>query len=241
MFSWGENDAMSLNVLVDVIMCLYVMWYAPWLCVQLELFMWYAPWLCVQLELFMWYAPWLCVQLEAFMCYAFSDSLLLTPLCCDDIHDVTPRVSALAGCDRLVSEPLVIEKEAPSFDGLKPQPLLNSPSLDVSLRDVIGPEPPIKPHSPDSSRMKGLESKKVSPLGEELSLFDRPNKVEKGRILEAHRLEPIFQQQISQRMAHSHHDEAWKFLGSFIGQFLDDDLNQLSHVSSPLLSKPGEY
>ncbi|GJR15951.1 hypothetical protein Tco_0798603 [Tanacetum coccineum] len=41
--------------------------------------------------------------------YAFSDSLLLTPLCCDDIHDVTPRVSALAGCDKLVSEPLVIE------------------------------------------------------------------------------------------------------------------------------------
>ncbi|GJS24918.1 hypothetical protein Tco_0453550 [Tanacetum coccineum] len=37
-------------------------------------------------------------------------SLLLTPLCCDDIHDVTPRVSALAGCDRLVSEPMVIEK-----------------------------------------------------------------------------------------------------------------------------------
>ncbi|GJS51203.1 hypothetical protein Tco_0624565 [Tanacetum coccineum] len=39
------------------------------------------------------------------------DSLLLTPLCCDDIHDVTPRVSALAGCDRLVSEPLVIEND----------------------------------------------------------------------------------------------------------------------------------
>ncbi|GJR18967.1 hypothetical protein Tco_0967494 [Tanacetum coccineum] len=42
--------------------------------------------------------------------YACSDSLLLTPLCCDDIHEVTLRVSALAGCDRLVSEPLVIEK-----------------------------------------------------------------------------------------------------------------------------------
>ncbi|GKB21190.1 hypothetical protein Tco_0855113, partial [Tanacetum coccineum] len=41
--------------------------------------------------------------------YACSDSLLLTPLCCDDIHDVTPHVSALAGCDRLVSEHLVIE------------------------------------------------------------------------------------------------------------------------------------
>ncbi|GJW44701.1 hypothetical protein Tco_0073500 [Tanacetum coccineum] len=35
----------------------------------------------------------------AFIC----DSLLLTPLCCDDIHDVTARVSALAGCDRLVA------------------------------------------------------------------------------------------------------------------------------------------
>nr|GEV73607.1 hypothetical protein [Tanacetum cinerariifolium] len=30
----------------------------------------------------------------------FSDFLLLTPLCCDDIHDVTPRVSTLAGCDK---------------------------------------------------------------------------------------------------------------------------------------------
>nr|GEU73265.1 hypothetical protein [Tanacetum cinerariifolium] len=44
-----------------------------------------------------------------------------------------------------------------SFDGPEPQPLLNSPSLDVSLRDVIGPEPPIKPHSPDSSRMKVVD------------------------------------------------------------------------------------
>ncbi|GJW53696.1 hypothetical protein Tco_0097781 [Tanacetum coccineum] len=52
----------------------------------------------------------------------------------------------------------------------------------------------------------GLESKEVSPLGEELSLFDRPNKVERGRILEAHRLEPILQQKISQCMAPSHHD-----------------------------------
>ncbi|GJT43570.1 hypothetical protein Tco_0952285 [Tanacetum coccineum] len=50
------------------------------------------------------------IALEFAPDYAFSVSLLLTPLCCDDIHDVTPRVSALAGCDRLVSEPLVIEK-----------------------------------------------------------------------------------------------------------------------------------
>ncbi|GKB84900.1 hypothetical protein Tco_0957172 [Tanacetum coccineum] len=104
-------------------------------------------------------------------------------------------------------------REVPSFDGPEPQPLLNSPSLDVSQGDVIGPEPPIKPHSPDSSRMKemfddhwGFESKEVSPLGEELSLFKRANEVKRGRILEAHRLESILQQQISQHMAPSHHD-----------------------------------
>ncbi|GJV54715.1 hypothetical protein Tco_1455720 [Tanacetum coccineum] len=96
-------------------------------------------------------------------------------------------------------------REVPSFDEPEPQPLLNSPSLDISLGDVMGPKLPIKPHSPDSSRMKemfdddwGLESKEVSPVGEELSLFDRPNEVERGRILEAHRLESILQQQISQ-------------------------------------------
>nr|GEU34253.1 hypothetical protein [Tanacetum cinerariifolium] len=147
-------------------------------------------------------------------------------------------------------------REVPSFDGPEPQPLLNSSSLDVSLRDVIGLEAPIKPHILDSSRIKvvdyltnqtppsphvanshpkgvysyynlgiddpkrhygfkpgllgksislgadilnwemfdddwRLESKEVSPLGEELSLFDRPNEVEKGRILEVHCLEFI--------------------------------------------------
>nr|GEV51014.1 zinc finger, CCHC-type [Tanacetum cinerariifolium] len=39
-----------------------------------------------------------------------------------------------------------------------------------------------------------LESKEVSPLIEELSLIDRPNEVEKGIILKAHRLESILQQ-----------------------------------------------
>ncbi|GJW78215.1 hypothetical protein Tco_0139897 [Tanacetum coccineum] len=70
-----------------------------------------------------------------------------------------------------------ISKEVPSFDGLEPQPLLNSPSLDMFDDDW------------------GLESKEVAPLGEELSLFDRPNEVEISRILEAHRLESILQQQ----------------------------------------------
>ncbi|GJS49514.1 hypothetical protein Tco_0599635 [Tanacetum coccineum] len=172
-------------------------------------------------------------------------------------------------------------REVPSFDGSEPQPLLNSPSLDVSLGDVIGPEPPIKPHSPDSSRMNvvdyltthtppsphvenshpkgvysyynpgiddpkryygfklgllgksvslgvdisnwemfnnhwGFESKEVSPLGEELSLFDRANEVEGGRILEAHRLEYILQQQISQHMALSHHDRMYYYYHSHL-------------------------
>ncbi|GKE00892.1 hypothetical protein Tco_1388875 [Tanacetum coccineum] len=53
----------------------------------------------------------------------------------------------------------------------------------------------------------GLESKEVSPQGEELSLFERPNEVERGRILEAHSLESILPQQISQHMAPSHQDE----------------------------------
>ncbi|GJY23268.1 hypothetical protein Tco_0396926 [Tanacetum coccineum] len=66
-------------------------------------------------------------------------------------------------------------KGFPNFDGPEPQPLLNSPSLDMFDDDW------------------GLEFKEVSPLGEELSLFDRPNEVEKGRILEAHHLEPILQ------------------------------------------------
>nr|GEW45560.1 hypothetical protein [Tanacetum cinerariifolium] len=32
-------------------------------------------------------------------------------MCCDDAYRVTPRVFALAGCDRLISEPLVIERK----------------------------------------------------------------------------------------------------------------------------------
>nr|GEZ49629.1 hypothetical protein [Tanacetum cinerariifolium] len=48
-------------------------------------------------------------------------------------------------------------RKVPIFDGLEPQPSLNSPSLDVSLGDVVGPEPPIKPHSPDSSRIKVVD------------------------------------------------------------------------------------
>ncbi|GKC51574.1 hypothetical protein Tco_1074319 [Tanacetum coccineum] len=172
-------------------------------------------------------------------------------------------------------------RKVPSFDRPEPLPLLNSPSLDVSLGDVISPEPPIKPHSPDSSRMKvvdylttqtppsphvaffrpmgvysycnpgiddpkrhygfksgllgksaslgvdisnwemfdddwGLESKEVSPLGEELSLFDRPNEVERFRILEAHHLESIIQQLIFQHVTPSHNNGVYCYYHSHL-------------------------
>ncbi|GJY60071.1 hypothetical protein Tco_0459963 [Tanacetum coccineum] len=47
-------------------------------------------------------------------------------------------------------------KEVPSFDEPEPQPqpLPNCPSLDVTLGDKTGIDPPINPHSPDSFRIK---------------------------------------------------------------------------------------
>ncbi|GJR61593.1 hypothetical protein Tco_1503755 [Tanacetum coccineum] len=52
-------------------------------------------------------------------------------------------------------------REVPSFDEPvpQPQPLPSCPSLDVSLGDERGPEPPIKPYSPDSFRMKVIFNK----------------------------------------------------------------------------------
>nr|GEU49345.1 hypothetical protein [Tanacetum cinerariifolium] len=49
--------------------------------------------------------------------------------------------------------------EVPSFDEPEPQPqpLPNRPPLDVSLGNERGPQPPIKPHSPGSFRMKVVE------------------------------------------------------------------------------------
>ncbi|GJS28229.1 hypothetical protein Tco_0488849 [Tanacetum coccineum] len=104
-------------------------------------------------------------------------------------------------------------REVPSLDEAKPQPqpLPSCPSFDVSLGNQRDPEPPIKPHSPSSFRIKEVDSLTIytphSPHmasfhpkdtycyyhlciddpkrhygfkpGEELSLFDRPNEVEK--------------------------------------------------------------
>ena len=49
-------------------------------------------------------------------------------------------------------------REFPNVDEPVPQPLPNLQFLDVSLGDVKGPEPPIKPHSPDSFRMKVVDN-----------------------------------------------------------------------------------
>nr|GEZ42833.1 ribonuclease H-like domain-containing protein [Tanacetum cinerariifolium] len=56
--------------------------------------------------------------------------------------------------------------EIPSFDEPEPQPnpLTNCPSLDVSLREERGPGPPIKPHSPDSFRMKVVDNLTIHTL-----------------------------------------------------------------------------
>ncbi|GKC39676.1 hypothetical protein Tco_1052060 [Tanacetum coccineum] len=48
-------------------------------------------------------------------------------------------------------------KEIPSIDELEPQLLPNSSPLDVILGEKRGPKPPIKPHSPDSFRMKVVD------------------------------------------------------------------------------------
>ncbi|GJS18570.1 hypothetical protein Tco_0413042 [Tanacetum coccineum] len=51
-------------------------------------------------------------------------------------------------------------REVPSFDKLdpQPQPLPNCLPLDASLGNERGLKPPIKPHSPDSFRMKALNN-----------------------------------------------------------------------------------
>ncbi|GJR67846.1 hypothetical protein Tco_0013911 [Tanacetum coccineum] len=53
-------------------------------------------------------------------------------------------------------------REIPNFDEPEPQPqpLPSCPSLDISLGEENGPKPPIKPHSPDSFRMKVIFDEK---------------------------------------------------------------------------------
>nr|GEY88558.1 hypothetical protein [Tanacetum cinerariifolium] len=62
------------------------------------------------------------------LCEYFS--LLLTPLCCDDTHDVTPHVSALARCDRLNQNYKWGKEQKEAFQTLKDN-LCNAPILSL--------------------------------------------------------------------------------------------------------------
>ncbi|GJW62036.1 hypothetical protein Tco_0111371 [Tanacetum coccineum] len=81
------------------------------------------------------------------------DETIGTPIEVEPLNEIKLKEVGL-NCNH--NTPL-ISREVPSFDVPEPQPLLNSPSIDVSLGDVIGLEPPIKPHSPDSFRMKEVD------------------------------------------------------------------------------------
>ncbi|GJT59656.1 hypothetical protein Tco_1003189 [Tanacetum coccineum] len=110
-------------------------------------------------------------------------------------------------------------REIPSFDELEPQPkpLANCPSLDISLGEERGPEPPIKPNSPDSFRMKVVDHLTIhTPPSPHMASF-YPKDV-------------LYLTRRSLEVLRKFH---WTTLGG--------RSNQLSHVSSPLLSKPGEY
>ncbi|GJT18659.1 hypothetical protein Tco_0877365, partial [Tanacetum coccineum] len=68
-------------------------------------------------------------------------------------------------------------REVPSFDEPTPQPnpLPNCPPLDTSLGDKRGSEPPIKPHSSDSFRMKVVDNLTIHtpPLPHEASFHPK--------------------------------------------------------------------
>nr|GEY59571.1 zinc finger, CCHC-type [Tanacetum cinerariifolium] len=53
-------------------------------------------------------------------------------------------------------------REISSVDEPKPQILPNFSPSDINLRDKRGPDPPIKPHSPDSFRMKVVEKSTIN-------------------------------------------------------------------------------
>ncbi|GJS26781.1 hypothetical protein Tco_0487401 [Tanacetum coccineum] len=177
-------------------------------------------------------------------------------------EDVWVQMHRGIAWDKKVEETLRTQVEVEPLDETKLEDLgLNTCNHDIPLSnrkvpsfDEPKPQPNPLPNYLSLDMIRGLNPKEVSPLGKELSLFDRPNEVERGKMLEAHRLELILQQQISQCMAPSHHDvslddsrrlylmrRSLEVLRKFHWMILGGRFNQLSHVSSPLLSKQEEY
>nr|GEY72223.1 hypothetical protein [Tanacetum cinerariifolium] len=110
-------------------------------------------------------------------------------------------------------------KEIPSFDKPEPQPqpCPSFSSLEVDLGEERGPEQPFKPPIPDSFRMKEVNHlTSHTPASPHVASFHPKDRL----YLTRRGLEVL-------RKFH------WTTLG---GRY-----NQLSHVSSLLLSKPGEY
>ncbi|GJR07363.1 hypothetical protein Tco_0530347 [Tanacetum coccineum] len=106
-----------------------------------------------------------------------------TPQVLSSFEEYTPSVTYLEEAEETLGTPIVVEplnetqlkdlglntcnddiplssRKVSNFDEPKPQPqpLRNCPSLDVSLGDERGSEPPIKPHSPNSCRMKVVDN-----------------------------------------------------------------------------------
>ncbi|GJX51988.1 hypothetical protein Tco_0280357 [Tanacetum coccineum] len=79
-----------------------------------------------------------------------------TPIEVEPLNETQQEDLGLNTCNHDIP---LSSRKVPSFDKPEPQPkpLANCPTLDVSLGDERGPQPPIKPHSPDSFRMKVVE------------------------------------------------------------------------------------
>ncbi|GJT29961.1 hypothetical protein Tco_0910236 [Tanacetum coccineum] len=112
-------------------------------------------------------------------------------------------------------------KGFPSVNEPEPQLLPKFSPLDVNLRDKRGTDPPINPYSPSSFRMKEFLKKRKK------FIFTDPG--------DGVRINPdgVARLYLIRRSLEVLRKFYWMIFG---GRF-----NQLSHISSLLLSKPGEY
>ncbi|GJW13596.1 hypothetical protein Tco_0017729 [Tanacetum coccineum] len=83
------------------------------------------------------------------------DETLGTPIEVEPLDEKQLEDLGLNTCNHDIS---LSSREVSSFNELEPQLLPNFSPLDVNLRDKRGTDPPIKPHSPDSSRMKEVDT-----------------------------------------------------------------------------------
>ncbi|GKE03330.1 hypothetical protein Tco_1395348, partial [Tanacetum coccineum] len=84
------------------------------------------------------------------------EKTLETPMEVEPLDQIKLEDVGLGTCSHDIP---LSSREVPSFDEPEPQPqpLPSCPPLDVSLGKERGLEPPIKPHSPDSFRMKVVD------------------------------------------------------------------------------------